>query len=131
MTKSPILFLSYLTIFIGISLYLTLATKIDIVNTYSALIEMQNDTPYIVFDGKLLVESEKVYTYIDKNIEVYEIYIQSQSASYDREKSLYEVKDNNLIRDFFIKNNGKEIKVDIPEGQITLFRRIFFNGGKA
>jgi hypothetical protein len=131
MTKSPILFLSYLTIFIGISLYLTLATKIDIVNTYSALIEMQNDTPYIAFDGKLLVESEKVYTYIDKNIEVYEIYIQSQSASYDTEKSLYEVKDNNLIRDFFIKNNGKEIKVDIPKGQITLFRRIFFNGGKA
>lgn len=131
MTKSPILFLTYLTIFTGISLYLTIATKIDIVNTYSALIEMQNDTPYIAFDGELLVESEKVYTYIDKNIEVYEIHIQSQSASYDTEKSLYEVKDNNLIRDFFIKNNGKEIKVDIPEGQITLFRRIFFNGGKA
>lgn len=130
MTKSSVLFLSYVIIFIVISLYLTISTKIDIVNTYSALIEMQNEKPYIVFDKKLSIDSEKIYTYIDKNNEVYEIH--TQIASYSSGKSLYEVTYNsNFSKNFFIKNNGKEIKVDIPQGQTTLFMRIFFHGGKS
>lgn len=130
MTKSPVLFLSYLLIFIGITLYLTISTKIDIVNTYLSLIEIQNDKTYIAFDKKISIDSEKIYTYIDKNIEVYEIH--TQIVSYNSGKSLYEVTYNNdLSKDFFIQNNGKEIKVDIPQGQTTLFNRIFFEGGKS
>lgn len=130
MTKSPVLFLSYLIIFVGITLYLTLVTEIDVFNTYTGLIKMQNGKSYIVFDGKLSIDSEKVYTYIDKNSEVYEINIQSVSC--DSEKSIYEVNcNNNLITDFFIKGNGKEMKVDIPNGKTTLFTRVFLKGGKA
>lgn len=130
MTKSPVLFLSYLMIFIGISLYLTISTEIDRVNTYSALVEIKNDKPYMLFNRRLLINSERIYTYIDKNIEVNEIH--TEMESYDDGKSLYKVDYNNdLSKKFFVKNNGKEIKVDIPQGKTTLFNRIFFKEGNS
>lgn len=130
MTKSPTLFISYLLIFSLVIVLLTINTSVDIINTYQVTICNISSKYYVMSDNILKLYSDKGYLYTDKNKDIYEIH--SDNIIYDSTNDYYEIIANDSkLSDFLAENSDKEIKIDIPKGQTTLFNRIFLKGGKS
>ncbi len=118
--KSPLLFLLLIFISIVFLFGVTLTTKVDVIETYNAKVE--NNKIYVqnVTD---LPENE-VYIYENRNEAVYKVITEPEMFS--QENNSLEIPLNKLG---FIPQSDS-VKIDISIQKITLFRRVFLQGGK-
>lgn len=118
--KSPFIFLGLIFLCIVALLYITLSTKVDVVKTYEAKIE---DNRIMILEAGPDIP-HNVYIYEDRDKAVYHLEIEPGDVKYD---------DYNLILslgDFKFERESDLVKVDIPIKEITLFRRVFLQGGR-
>lgn len=118
--KNHSLFLILILVSVLVLFGVTLTTKVDVVATHDA--KFENNTIYIQDAGYDALQ--KIYVYENRNEVVHKIKLEPES-----------VKQNGNSIEIFVKDLGfipqtEDIKVDIPVREITLFRRVFLQGGK-
>jgi hypothetical protein len=125
LTGSWTLFTAFVLLGVGIFLFLTMTTKIDIINTYSAkIITMENE---ITLSSKAAnIEAGLAYIYINKNEAVYSVSIINAENIRGTYTLHFNSKDQNTIKAL----QNEKIFIDIPQGKETLLYRIFAKGGK-
>lgn len=118
--KSPLLFLLLIFISIVFLFGVTLTTKVDVIETYNAKVENNKICVQNVTD---LPENE-VYIYENRNEAVYKVITEPEMFS--QENNSLEIP---LYKLGFIPQSDS-VKIDISIQKITLFRRVFLQGGK-
>lgn len=118
--KSPLLFLLLIFISIVFLFGVTLTTKVDVIETYNAKVENNKICVQNVTD---LPENE-IYIYENRNEAVYKVITEPEMFS--QENNSLEIPLNKLG---FIPQSDS-VKIDISIQKITLFRRVFLQGGK-
>lgn len=119
--KTPILFYAFLSIGIGIFLYMTLSIQMDVRVTYEAKYEKGD----IVFFSSKPVEWEKIYIYKDRNEKVYSVSV--DSAVFEDNTATLHIKeaDNSAFKEL-----SGDVYVDVTKTTESLFERIFKKAGK-
>lgn len=118
--KSPLLFLVLILISTIFLFGVTLTTKVDVIETYRAKVENNKICIQDVYDITLT----EVYVYENRNEAVYKVIIEPEMVS--QETNSLEISVNELG---FIPQSDF-VNIDIPIRKITLFRRVFLQGGK-
>jgi len=118
--KSPLLFLILILISIVFLFGVTLTTKVDVIETYNVKVE-NNKICIQDVNGFTLHE---VYVYENRNEAVYKVIIEPEMVR--EEDNSLEISVNELG---FTPQSGS-VNIDIPVRKITLFRRVFLQGGK-
>lgn len=118
--KSPLLFLLLILLSVLFLFGVTLTTKVDVIKTYNVKIE--NDKICIQNASDFM--PDEVYVYENRNEAVYKVKIEPEMVS--RENNSLEISVNQLS---FIPQSDY-VYIDIPIQKITLFRRVFIQGGK-
>ena len=118
--KSPLLFLLLILISIIFLFGVTLTTKVDVIETYKVKVENNKICLQNVND----VTWNQVYVYENRNEAVYKVKIEPEMVR--QESKSLEISVNQLG---FIPRSDF-VNIDIPIREITLFRRVFLQGGK-
>lgn len=118
--KSPLLFLGLILLSVVIILYITLTTEVDVIQTYDAKVE-----------GNTLMISQvnrqnlsKLYVYENRERAVYCLEPEEGDIDWDGTGMLVSLEEP------FFEPETDFVKVDIPVRKISLFRRVFLQGGK-
>ncbi len=119
--KSPLLFLFLILISTIFLFGVTLTTKVDVIETYKAKVENNKICIQDVYDITLT----EVYVYENRNEAVYKVIIEPEMVS--QGNNSLEISVNELG---FIPQSDF-VNIDIPIRKITLFRRVFLQGGKS
>lgn len=119
--KKPILFFVMIGVFVFFILFVSLTTKTSLVQSYEGI--MSGDT--IVINAEINTAPEKIYIYENRNEAVFLINVKSMEYE-DNSTMLFVDNDAGLLG----LSDAKNIKIDIPVGEITLFERVFLKGGK-
>lgn len=118
--KTPYLFLALILLSILALLYITLSTKVDVVQTYDAKIE--DDKIIICEVGEYC--PQKIYIYENRDRAIYHLEVQPGTVEYVDENMIIPMGELQFERE------TNFVKVDIPIKEITLFRRVFLQGGR-
>ena len=118
--KSPLLFLVLILISTIFLFGVTLTTKVDVIETYKVKVENNQICIQDVNDITLT----EVYVYENRNEAVYKVIIEPEMIR--QENNFLEISVNELG---FIPQSDS-VNIDIPIRKITLFRRVFLQGGK-
>ncbi len=118
--KSPLLFLILILISTIFLIGVTLTTKVDVIETYKAKVENNQICIQDVND----ITMNEVYVYENRNEAVYKVIIEPEMFS--QESNSLEISVNKL--GFILQSDS--VNIDIPIRKITLFRRVFLQGGK-
>jgi len=118
--KSPLLFLILILISIAFLFGVTLTTKVDVIETYKVKVENNKIRIQNISDFTL----NEVYVYENRNEAVYKVIIEPEMVREDNNS--LEISVNELG---FTPQSGS-VYIDIPIRKITLFRRVFLQGGK-
>ena len=118
--KSPLLFLVLILISTIFLLGVTLTTKVDVIETYKVKVENNK----ICIQNVSNITLNEVYVYENRNEAVYKVIIEPEMVS--QENNSLEIPVNELG---FIPPSDS-VNIDIPIREITLFRRVFLQGGK-
>ena len=118
--KSPLLFLVLILISIIFLFGVTLTTKVDVIETYKVKVENNKICIQNVND----ITRNEVYVYENRNEAVYKVKIEPEMVR--QENNSLEISVNELG---FIPQSDS-VNIDIPIREITLFRRVFLQGGK-
>ena len=118
--KSPLLFLLLILISIIFLFGVTLTTKVDVIETYKVKVENN----MICIQNVSNITLNEVYVYENRNEAVYKVKIQPEMLN--QENNSLEISVNQLG---FIPQSDS-VNIDIPIREITLFRRVFLQGGK-
>lgn len=118
--KSPLLFLILILISIIFLFGVTLTTKVDVIKTYK--VKIQNNK--ICIQNVYEITRNEVYVYENRNEAVYKVKIEPEMVR--QESNSLEISVNQLG---FIPQSDS-VNIDIPIQEITLFRRVFLQGGK-
>ncbi len=118
--KSPLLFLILILISTIFLFGVTLTTKVDVIETYKAKFENNQICIQDVND----ITMNEVYVYENRNEAVYKVIIEPEM--FRQESNSLEISVNELE---FIPQSDS-VNIDIPIRKITLFRRVFLQGGK-
>lgn len=118
--KSPLLFLGLILLSVVIILYITLTTEVDVIQTYEAKVE-----------GNTLMISQvnrqnlsKLYVYENREKAVYCLEPEEEEIEWSTTGvKVFPGED-------FFDGETDFVKVDIPVRKISLFRRVFLQGGK-
>lgn len=118
--KSPVLFLALIFLSIVIILYITLSTKVDVIQTYDVRLEDNK----IIVPETIHYKPDKVYIYENRNKVVYSIKVNPKDITYDDTSIIIPIKQNPFEHEL------TDVKVDIAFKKVTLFERVFLHGGK-
>ena len=118
--KSPFLFLILILISTIFLLGVTLTTKVDVIETYEAKVENNQ----ICIQNRNDITLDEIYVYENRNEAVYKVIIEPEMIR--QESNSLEIPVNELG---FIPLSDS-VNIDIPIRKITLFRRVFLQGGK-
>lgn len=118
--KSPLLFLMLILISIIFLFGVTLTTKVDVIKTYK--VKIQNNK--ICIQNVNEITRNEVYVYENRNEAVYKVKIEPEMVR--QENNSLEISVNQLG---FIPQSDS-VNIDVPIQEITLFRRVFLQGGK-
>jgi len=125
-TGSPVLFISFVIFGLALFFFLTLTTKIDVMETYEAeVIHVEGETILSINDADISVGV--AYIYSNKNEIVYPVLIE-ETESIEDTVTLYFNRDEQEIINSIL---DRDIFIDIPKGEETLLYRIFMKGGKS
>ena len=98
----------------------TLMTTVDVIKTYN--VKVENNKICVQDIGDIV--PDEVYVYENRNEAVYKVMIKPEMVS--QEKDSLEISVNDLG---FIPQ-ADSVNIDVPLRKITLFRRVFLQGGK-
>jgi len=118
--KSPLLFLLLILISIIFLMGVTLMTTVDVIKTYN--VKVENNKICVQDIGDIV--PDEVYVYENRNEAVYKVMIKPEMVS--QENNSLEISVNDLG---FIPQ-ADSVNIDVPLRKITLFRRVFLQGGK-
>ncbi|MBE5948446.1 MAG: hypothetical protein E7261_05375 [Lachnospiraceae bacterium] len=118
--KNHSLFLILILVSVIVLFGVTLTTKVDVVATHDA--KFENNTIYIQDAG--YDSLQKIYVYENRNEAVHKIKLEPEMVK--KTGNSTEI----LVEDLDFIPQTEDIKVDIPVREITLFRRVFLQGGK-
>ena len=118
--KSPILFLLLILISIIFLFGVTLTTKVDVIETFKVKVENNK----ICIQNVSNITLNEIYVYENRNEAVYKVKIEPEMVR--QENNSLEISVNQLG---FIPQSDS-VNIDIPIREITLFRRVFIQGGK-
>lgn len=118
--KSPLLFLSLILASIIFLFGVTLTTWVDVIETCKVKVENNKICIQNVSD----IIPDEVYVYENRNEAVYKVKIEPEMIR--QENNSLEIPVNELG---FIPQSDS-VNIDIPIQKITLFRRVFLQGGK-
>jgi len=119
--KKPILFFTMIIINLLLIIILALLTKTSVIVTHDGVLNNQT----IIINDLIISYTGYIYIYNNRNENVYSIAI--YETIYQEEKTIFIFEDN---IEFSSLINQKQIKVDIPIREITIFERLFLRGGK-
>ena len=118
--KSPLLFLGLILLSVVIILYITLTTEVDVIQTYDA--KVQGNTLMISQVNRQNLS--KLYVYENREKAVYCLEPEEEEIEWSTTGvKVYPGED-------FFDWETDSVKVDIPVRKISLFRRVFLQGGK-
>lgn len=118
--KSPLLFLGLILLSVVIILYITLTTEVDVIQTYDAKVEGNTLMISQVNRQKL----SKLYVYENREKAVYCLEPEEGDIDWDGTGMLVSLEEP------LFEPETDFVKVDIPVRKISLFRRVFLQGGK-
>lgn len=118
--KSPLLFLLLILISIIFLMGVTLMTTVDVIKIYN--VKVENNKICVQDIGDIV--PDEVYVYENRNEAVYKVMIKPEMVS--QENNSLEISVNDLG---FIPQ-ADYVNIDVPLRKITLFRRVFLQGGK-
>ena len=118
--KSPLIFLFLILVSIIFLFGITLTTEVDVIKTYTVRVENN----IICIQNITDITLNEVYAYENRNEAVYKIKIEPEM--FRQENDSLEISLNQLG---FIPQSDY-VNIDIPIRKITLFRRVFLQGGK-
>ena len=119
--KKPILVFATIGVFMFFILFISLTTKTSLIQSYDGTITENT----IVINAKINITPENIYIYENRNEAIYLINVKSMDNT-DNLTILFV--DNDTV--VFEMTESRNIKIDIPIGEITLFERVFLKGGK-
>jgi len=123
--KSPILFIFFILIGLGLFIFLTGTTKIDTIKKYSAeVIMLQNEAVLTVKDKSISLGS--AYVYLNKNDIVYPVTIEKIEGCGEYTTIHLESKSQEVIKLL----SPHRVYIEISQGKSTLLYHIFVNGGR-
>ena len=124
-TKKPYFFLLYIIFGFTLILLITLHTKIDVVEIYTAEVQSVEGTIHLSFQEQINPSnSDIIYLYAVKNEDVYPVKCKPEFDFFDFDE-------NSTVRDFLLSHIGGVITVEIPVRKISLLEHIFVKGGKS
>jgi len=119
--KKPILVFATIGVFMFLIFFISLTTKTSLIQSYEGTITENT----IVINAKVEITPENIYIYENRNEAVYLINVKK----IDNTENLTIIfVDNDTV--VFEMTESRNIKIDIPIGEITLFERVFLKGGK-
>lgn len=118
--KSPLLFLILILISIIFLFGVTLTTKVDVIKTYN--VKVQNNK--ICIQNASSITLDEVYVYENRNEAVYKVKIEPEMVRQENNSLEIPVKELGFIP------QSDSVNIDVPIRKITLFRRVFLQGGK-
>ena len=138
-TKSLFFFPAFVLLGMGIILFITINTKLDVIKTYQVNVSKDGSAYVLLLNEELDTQViNKIFIYEKKNKAVYQIVdvgfypapmgdtAQSKTKlSFDLSSNA----DNKPLIEFLDKHIGVPFKADIPIKKISLLERIFTNGG--
>ena len=119
--KNPLLFLILILVSIIFLFGVTLTTEVDVIETYNVKIENNK----ICIQGINDISLNEVYVYENRNEAVYKVIIAPEMVRQERDSLEISVDELGFIP------QSDSVSIDIPIGKITLFRRVFIQGGKS
>lgn len=109
---------------LGLLLFLTLTTRIEVIKTYSAeLMLVESEIVLSVKESNISVGT--AYIYSNKNEVVYPVLIERIETLREGFALQFNRDGQNIIKSLSTRN----IFIDIPQGKETLLHRIFVKGG--
>lgn len=118
--KNPILFLTLILLCTLLVLRITMTTKVDVIQTYDA--KIQQDT--LIVTDVYSEEIDSIYVYENRNDAVYKVQI--MEGMINNEEYLLVIP----IDELGFEPQSDNLRVDIPVRKISLFKRVFLQGGK-
>jgi len=118
--KTPILFLSLIVLSVWIIVYITMTTQVDVIKTYEAKVE--NNKLVILEAGTVI--PERIYFYENRDEAVYELRVTRDEVTYDGTAMVVP------LDEVLFETESGTVKADIPVKKISLFRRVFLQGGR-
>ncbi|MGF7048142.1 hypothetical protein J2T13_002649 [Paenibacillus sp. DS2015] len=118
--KNPVPFIGIVALAVLSLLFLTMSTKLSIINTYDGKMDKQK----IVISNHVITNIPgKVYVYTNRNEKVYPMQT-TDKVKYDAGATIIYVEGSENDPDI------GNVKIDVPIGETTLFERVFLKGGK-
>lgn len=125
LTGSPVFFLTYVLCGVILFMVLTLTTRINVVESYSAEV-MQVESELVLFIKVENLSMSSAFIYSNKNEAVYHLPIERTEIAQDGVLLHFDIAGQDRIKTLI----AGEIFIDFPQGQETLFYRIFVKGGR-
>lgn len=120
-TKNPFIFFGVILVGVLSIVLLALITKTGVVISVDGTI----DNYAIIINEKADSYTGFIYAYSDRNERMYSIEI--SETIHEEGQTIFLLKGKD---EFISTMNQKEIKVDIPVREMTIFERVFLKGGK-
>jgi hypothetical protein len=115
-------FLFYIGLFVAIFFFAVLSIRVDLKQTFKCNVITDKGNIYLVIDARVKDDFDHIYTYTEKNIKVYKV--DKIDLKYSDNSSYIQVQGNNEFEKFLSESNGKIIRAEIPQGSISLLRRL-------
>lgn len=119
--KKPILFFAMILVGVLSIVILALTTKTIVIFTGDGVVDGYS----IVVNGNIDTYTGFIYAYSDRNERMYSVEI--FETIHEEEQTIFLLKGND---EYISTMNQKEIKIDIPIREMTIFERVFLKGGK-
>ncbi|MBP1990787.1 hypothetical protein [Paenibacillus eucommiae] len=125
-SSSPVVFISFVMLGMGLILSLMFMTQIDVIKTYAVeLIPVRGHITLSIQAGS--VPAGRAYLYANKQEVVYPVRIDNADQSTDYTTLHVDKEDQEMIHAL----SSKKLFIDIPQGKESLLYRIFVRGGKS
>jgi len=118
--KTPALFLSLIVLCVWTIVYITMTTQVDVIKTYEAKVE---NNKLVILEADAVL-TDRIYFYENRDEAVYELQVKQEEIAYDGTSMVVPL--GNVL---FEPESGA-VKADIPVKKISLFRRVFLQGGR-
>lgn len=118
--KTPVLFLSLIVLSVWMIVYITMTTEVDVIKTYEAKVE---NNKLVIFEADAFFP-DRIYFYENRDEAVYELRVKQEEITYDGTTMVVS------LGEMMFEPETGAVKADIPVEKISLFRRVFLQGGK-
>jgi len=119
--KKPILFFTMIGVFLFSILFISLTTKTNIVKSFSGTMVGNS----VIIETEININPYRIYAYVNRNEAVYMIDV--NNIKLQNNKTVLLIGNYMELPELI---SAKNIYIDIPFNEISLFERVFLRGSK-